>query len=549
MTFSMRKFFSWACGLAALLLVSGCATQGMSTGDTNNASVQTCQAWYRALDSAVNQAGVRDAGTVPVPGFVQLRADRFHAALGQDLDALENSKNYADAWIKSLQQLDLQARGFEIKNMPDAQRRPLAKQALVQDAPQALLEHTQNCADQLTQRDVQSPQRMAQLQKSALVPDDYVTAYRVLGLYAISRYPFAAGVHRLEVERQAVFNAPSAEPAKLDGKTMVDQESPRRLRFVPPDPPSAQTPLRLEQVASMLAPSPQDPLHKPQPSLQALERLFALHAPVFDVEVANEDDKPGALYWPADPTQPLALDTNSPVLYTQTATTRYKGHNLLQLVYTLWFGARPRQSHARVDLLAGHLDGVVFRVTLAPDGSPLVYDSIHPCGCYHTFFPTPSATPKPAPQSGIEWAFSPQSLPALAPQERLVVRLDAVTHYVQRIAVEPLSARAGAQTKEAQYAWRDYDSLRSLAIPQSNGAGPAYRSAFTPDGFVAGTDRLESLFFWPMGIARAGTMRQWGRHPTAFVGRRHFDDATLMEQRFEFDARHFRPQSSLVAPN
>ena len=536
-----------------LLLVSGCATQGMSTGDTNNASVQTCQNWYRALDSAVDQAGVRDAGAVPVPGFIQLRADRFHAALGQDLDVLANSKSYADAWIKSLQQLDLQARGLEIKNMPDAQRRPLAKQALLQDATKALLEHTQNCADQLTQRDAQSPQRIAQLKKSAQVPDDYVTAYRVLGLYAISRYPFAAGVRRLEAQRQAVFNAssavPAAEPAKLDVKTMVDQKSPHRMRFVPPDLPSAHALPGLEQVAKMLAPSPQDPLRKPQPSPQDLDRLFALHAPVFDVAIASDDDRPGALYWPAEASQPLALDTSSPVLYRQTAITRYQGYNLLQLVYTLWFGARPRQNNVLADLLAGHLDGVVFRVTLAPDGSPLVYDSIHPCGCYHTFFPTPSAKPKPAPQSGIEWAFSPQSLPALAPQERLVVRVDAATHYVQHIAVEQLSARASVQSSQAQYAWRDYDSLRSLATPQSNGSGPAYRSAFTPDGFIAGTDRLESLFFWPMGIARAGAMRQWGRHPTAFVGRRHFDDPTLMEQRFEFDARHFRPQSSLAAPN
>jgi len=29
-------------------------------------------------------------------------------------------------------------------------------------------------------------------------------------------------------------------------------------------------------------------------------------------------------------------------------------------------------------------------VTFAPDGEPLVYDSIHPCGCYHLFFPTRS---------------------------------------------------------------------------------------------------------------------------------------------------------------
>jgi hypothetical protein len=35
-----------------------------------------------------------------------------------------------------------------------------------------------------------------------------------------------------------------------------------------------------------------------------------------------------------------------------------------------------------------------------------------------------------------------------------------------------------------------------------------------------------------MGIARAGAMRQWGRHATAFVGQRHFDDARLIEERF-----------------
>ena len=40
------------------------------------------------------------------------------------------------------------------------------------------------------------------------------------------------------------------------------------------------------------------------------------------------------------------------------------------------------------------------------------------------------------------------------------------------------------------------------------------------------------------GLRRA---RQWGRHATAFVGRRHFDDADLMEKRFEFDALTLEP--------
>lgn len=77
------------------------------------------------------------------------------------------------------------------------------------------------------------------------------------------------------------------------------------------------------------------------------------------------------------------------------------------------------------------------------------------------------------------------------------------------------------------------DELRSLLRP---GGGSA--SIFEPgDGLVAGTERPERFLFWPMGIASAGAMRQWGHHATAFVGRRHFDDADLLEKRFVLDLR------------
>jgi hypothetical protein len=66
------------------------------------------------------------------------------------------------------------------------------------------------------------------------------------------------------------------------------------------------------------------------------------------------------------------------------------------------------------------------------------------------------------------------------------------------------------------------------------GAAPT-RSAYGPDGLVPGTERAERFLFWPMGIPSAGQMRQWGRHATAFVGRRHFDDADLFEKRFVLD--------------
>ena len=100
------------------------------------------------------------------------------------------------------------------------------------------------------------------------------------------------------------------------------------------------------------------------------------------------------------------------------------------------------------------------------------------------------------------------------------MRIAPGTHYLEELTVS--TADCGAP-----YAWRDYDELRALA----DGDG-RQRSVFDSAGFIAGTDRAESWLFWPMGIQRAGAMRQWGRHATAFVGRRHFDDARLMEQRF-----------------
>jgi hypothetical protein len=308
--------------------------------------------------------------------------------------------------------------------------------------------------------------------------------------------------------------------------------------------------LSAAQVSRMLAPATTDPLQLPAPSATDLERLFTQFAPRFEIDTASHDDLPGTLVWrsgqPSDAQPTLALDTSAPTLYRQVAYTRYQGRNLLQLVYTLWFAARPPAPGSMLDLLAGQLDGVVWRVTLAPDGTPLVYDSIHPCGCYHQFFPTPAALPKPAPEPGIEWAFVPALLPALGPQDRITIRIAARTHYIDRVSVGPIAgaaptnggtptATAGAAAQSTTYGWRDYHSLRSLPV----GASAGNRSVFNPTGFIDGTDRAERWLFWPMGIERAGSMRQWGKHATAFVGRRHFDDATLLEQRFTFAPQHF----------
>ena len=118
----------------------------------------------------------------------------------------------------------------------------------------------------------------------------------------------------------------------------------------------------------------------------------------------------------------------------------------------------------------------------------------------------------------------PQTLPRIADGERPVVSLASGTHYIERVGLV-----RGADSL-ARYTLHSYQDLRSM--PRLDGGR---RSAFGPDGRIAGTERLERFVFWPTGVPSAGAMRQWGRHATAFVGRRHFDDAGLIEQRFELD--------------
>ena len=118
----------------------------------------------------------------------------------------------------------------------------------------------------------------------------------------------------------------------------------------------------------------------------------------------------------------------------------------------------------------------------------------------------------------------PQTLPRVAEGERPLVRLAPRTHYIEGVSL------VRGIDSVVRYSFRPYDELRSLPRPDGR-----RRSVFGPDGLVAGTERAERYLFWPMGIVSPGAMRQAGRQATAFVGRRHFDDADLIERRFAID--------------
>lgn len=511
--------------LAAALAVAGCAAVSPVGGDpgagrspADDRGVRDCLALFEELDRLALTTDTRDGAAYRVPGFPYLRTDRFTASFAAD--AVGDDAQWP-AWVERMRQLDAAARAAEIANLPDTAFPVL--HGLARDALPASVE---TCGRRLAAATFDRPRLAA----AAIVPDDYVTALRALGLYPVSGIGIAAGIRRWEADARAAFAAQRHSP---QSGVVTFQ------RYQPPAPPaSAEAALATARAA--LAESPRDPLGVPQISAEALERLFTAYAPIFAIATQSDSDRFGVLRWidlqgllaPGSDPLWLDVDTAVPAVYRRLAFTRFGRAVLPQLIYSIWFSEHPAQDIS--DLHAGRLDGLVWRVTLDEQGMPLIYDSIQTSGRYAQFFPTARLRPLPPPADDplAEWAFSPIDQPI----ERWVDarQLAGVTLFIassthRLVGVGRPDAVWGEPVVEnPSYRQIDDDSLRSLPLPLGG-----HRGIFDAAGLVPGTERLGRWVLWASGIQSLGSMRQWGRQPTALVGRRHFDDADLLSKRYE----------------
>ncbi len=447
-----------------LLVLGACASRG-PTPDT------ACAASFSALHAAT--ATTRDAQYHHLDDFPGLRSDRLLAALG----AHARTPAARRLWLQRLAAHDREAGAIERANLPAARSHRLPATAQ--------LEH---CRQRQIERLSRDPAAFRQAARAAQVPSDYRRWARVLGLYPLAK-PFYRRAIAAWQREAAAQQAPADHAGWLSYR-----------------PPAAAptTMVRLQE----------DALGLPQAESTQLAALFARHAPEIRVAQRSAADRLGVPRF--DRSGQRRFDTHDPVLYRHHGWSRLEGRWHLQLIYQFWFRERPRAG--AVDIYAGLLDGLLWRVTLDADGHALLYDAIHPCGCWHAFF-LPADSPL-------------QFRQPIGEEQRLARRLtlpgsQAATLWL-RGGDHALLWVDGhrASLPASRYRFADLDALRQLAHPDGQ------RSLYDRRGLVPGSQRLERWLLWPSGVVSPGAMRQWGRHASAFIGEAHLDDPDLLGRYF-----------------
>lgn len=475
-------------GAGLAMLCAGCAVN--PPPPPADAAAVRCLELYRALDAAVAKSGTTPSTPTRLARFPYLRVDRFLSSFRTD--ALNPAATAA--WWTRLNGLDQEARRVEWDSLPEeAQAELNHRYAPATDVPNALA----NCAAPLRTADLHDASRLTQIRKQAKVPDAYDTVNQILGLYPLTMLPVDYGVFRYQEQTRARFAQPLTD-LPVQGQLR---------RYGSTAPPTGLVP----------AAHSRDALDIPDPTPMQREILLAAYAPVWEIDTVTAADLPGTPYWAADglPT----VDPAQPAVYRYISYSRWRGEPVWQLNYLIWFAARPKTG--TFDLLGGPLDGVLWRVTLDRAGRPLLYDSIHACGCYHLLFPGPALRLRAETADWAEPPLAPQPAPTLRHGERLVIRLDSGSHELRRVYADQPGSMTELET-------RQYAAL--YAVPVERGA---QRSLFGPDGRVAGSERAERWLLWPTGVPSPGAMRERGHQAIAFVGRRHFDDADLLDRLFE----------------
>jgi hypothetical protein len=494
----------WA-ALAAVIMAgnvwySGCAM--VETCDAEEVQALTEQLGYldvlKRLDEAVDKAGVGDAQAARISGFPSYRINHFLASFFGELSDNEARKE----WLMRLSRLGNEARRVELTNLPKEFFPDLPAELTWKD----LVVETEKYAARMMVEDLSDPKRIKLLQDNADFPDEYNSWVRAIGLNPISKWFYMKEFLAVQNEARQDFQRPEA---MSEGK----------IQWYVPDRPRPA--LSHKNLATILEKARnKSSLGIPEPDPESLIKLFDYYAPVWRISTIDDSDRIGRPFWQDD--SHVGIDTADAVAYRYHSFTRIDDQVLLQLNYLIWFPQRPSQGW--FDVLSGHIDGLIWRVTLDGAGRVMLYDSVHPCGCFHKYYPvSPHLLPLDEPPMPEPPLILTQGIPT-SEKGRVVIHLKSREHYVVGLSTE------AEQIEEAvSYRFDEYATLLNLPY------GEGHRSLFNPEGVVIGTERSERWLVFPTtGVRYAGAMRQEGKRAVALIGLQHFDDARLFETAFRF---------------
>ena len=484
--------------LPSFLLLFGCASFLSQRIPEALERPRPCQEFFERLDEKVREAGVRDASTFSVPGFPYLRANRFLSALKERLKDEQERK----IWVRWMQDLDLRSRKKEISNLPD----PMVLSRTSEDRPdrESLYGQVESCSSELLNHDQSRADFYSTLEPLVDVPDEYSAFLRVAGIYPLIALPVAAVTEKSRNKIKSWFDA-NLDDLPIDGR--ITTFVPERGGF-----------LSEQEIGEIIEKARGNPLRVPFLDEAQGKRLVESFAPVFLQDVAASYDRIGKLVWKGDRVE---IDPEKPTVYYYLSQAFLKGSPILQINYVIWYSERSGDKPPSIE--KGHLDGLTTRVSLDDGGKPFMVEVMMNCGCYHLFAPEKDRVERIISRTLQFDAFVPQWLPPFFPGKRIGLRVSSGWHQVQRLV-----AAEGEKTP-IHYELVPYDLLENLA----NEEGGA-KSIFDTKGIGKGSERVERLILFSMGIPSIGSMRQRGHHAIELIGRVHFDDPHLFDQSFVF---------------
>jgi hypothetical protein len=452
------------------------------------------------VDRAVDHAGATDTSVFRVKSYPYLRSNRFLAGFTE----AEMCPPAARQWLEAMHQLDLAAREKEILSLSPQAYRKLTVRFDDSGNRESFIDKVCACSERLFAHGLGLPGRPEAVREAIDIPTEYRTWRRVVGLYPLVALP--VGIVSANVfDKMRTWHTLPMEEIPTIGEAVVYR------------PNSGDDENRIDP-QTLFQRRPMDALGRLQLSPADERELVEALAPVILQDTVAAYDRIGKVTW-AQGTVTIAHD--APTVYYYLSYGRFKRRPSLQINYVFWYSHRAGSNAPWIEW--GRIDGLTVRISLDHDGRPVMLDIMNNCGCYHFFVPD-SKQIRRVQTTALELdPLVPTWLPASFPRRRFALMVNSGWHQVQRVLDDP------AQGPSVNYRLLPYRELETLH--DENGQ---QRSIFDPDGIVWGSQRIEPVLFFSMGIPDVGAMRQRGHHAIKLIGRAHFDHPQLFDNTFDY---------------